>query len=112
LALYKTADVLMIPLRNTLQDIARFPHKIGEYSAAKRPILTTNLGEPNLYFEDGVSAILADEFSQSSYLKKLSAIVTSKKKLDEIGLEGYKIGINNFDYHAQGNALIRFISNL
>ena len=48
---YKGADVLIIPLRNTLQDIARFPHKIGEYTAARRPILSTNLGEIKLYFK-------------------------------------------------------------
>src|SRR5579872_4156744 len=58
--LYRNAKMLFVPLRKTLQDIARFPHKIGEYTAAKRPILSTNVGEVAYYLDDMQSALLAD----------------------------------------------------
>ena len=73
LSLYKRADVLLIPLRDTIQDNARFPHKIGEYTASKRPILSTNSGELKYYFKDGVSALLTEEYSENAYVEKLTA---------------------------------------
>lgn len=111
-SLYKSADILMIPLRNTTQDLARFPHKIGEYTAAKRPILSTNLGEPNVYFKDGVSAILADEYSIESYIEKLTTVLSTNVSLGDIGEAGYKVGLKYFDYHSQAASLKYFIFNL
>lgn len=109
---YKGAQILIIPMRNTIQDIARFPHKIGEYTATKRPILSTNLGELKVYFKDGVSAILADNYSLESYYNKLLTAISLNQTLDKIGLEGYKIGLDNFDYRSQGERLKVFIDNL
>ena len=109
LSMYKGADILLIPLRNTIQDRARFPHKIGEYSASKRPILSTNLGEPKIYFKDSISAILADTYSLKSYLEKLSDLLPSKERLDKIGMEGYHIGLQNFDHASQAALLKKFI---
>jgi glycosyltransferase involved in cell wall biosynthesis len=41
---YKSSEALLLPLRNTIQDMARFPFKICEYLASKRPIITSNVG--------------------------------------------------------------------
>ncbi|MEM6965970.1 MAG: glycosyltransferase, partial [Bacteroidota bacterium] len=38
---YAEASALLIPLRPTLQDEARFPHKLGEYLASGSPVITT-----------------------------------------------------------------------
>jgi glycosyltransferase involved in cell wall biosynthesis len=109
---YKAADLLLIPLRNTVQDIARFPHKVGEYTASKRPILSTNLGELKAYFKDGESALLADEFSLDSYYDKISGLLLCEEKLDNIGMAGNAVGQQNFDYVEQGKALKKFIDQL
>jgi glycosyltransferase involved in cell wall biosynthesis len=112
LSLYKGADVLLIPLRKSIQDTARFPHKIGEYTASGRPIVSTNIGELKIYFKDGVSAILADDYTVSSYVGKLTKILPDKSTLDNIGKAGYTIGVENFDFHNQGVQLQKFILNL
>ncbi len=112
LSLYKGADILMIPMRDTLQDNARFPHKIGEYSASQRPILSSNSGELKIYFKDGISAILANDYSLTSYVKKLVEILPEKANLDDIGRRGYETGIENFDYRSQALKLSKFILNL
>ena len=109
---YQHADVLLIPLRNTDQDKARFPHKIGEYTSVARPLISTNIGELKTYFKDGVSAILAEEYSVDAYYHKLSGILTSKEILDKIGQAGRAVGLANFDYRAQGIQLNQFIDQL
>lgn len=112
LSLYKGADILLIPLRNTIQDNARFPHKIGEYTASKRPILSTNLGELKHYFKDGVSAFLTDEYSEIAFLEKLTAVLATGETLNLIGKEGNIIGFANFNYLQQGIALKQFLLKL
>jgi hypothetical protein len=96
----------------SLQDKARFPHKIGEYTAAKKPILSTNLGELKMYFKDGFSALLADEYSEDAYYNKIADLLLKEKELNQIGMEGYGIGLKNFDYLAQGKILKKFIDQL
>jgi glycosyltransferase involved in cell wall biosynthesis len=112
LSLYKGADILLIPLRDSVQDNARFPHKIGEYTASKRPILSTNTGELKEYFVDGVSALLTNEYSEKAYLEKLTAAIASKAILDDIGDKGNRIGSENFNYLNQGIALKKFLMKL
>ena len=109
---YKTADMLLIPLRKTIQDEARFPHKIGEYTASKRPIVTTNVGEINNYFKDGESAIIVNEYTVEAYVKKIGEYASSKQQLNNMGQKGYEIGLANFDYVAQAKQLQQFISEV
>ncbi|MDB5280395.1 MAG: hypothetical protein JWR61_5350 [Ferruginibacter sp.] len=112
LSLYKGAAALLIPLRDTVQDNARFPHKIGEYTASRRPIVSTNTGELKHYFTDGISALLADEYSLNSYAEKIGETIHSQTTLDEIGLKGNAIGMANFNYLQQGIALKEFLLKL
>ena len=96
--LYRNAKMLFIPLRKTLQDIARFPHKIGEYTAAKRPVVSTNIGEVAYYLDDMRSALLADNFDLDAYCKKLRTVIADDDLLNEIGSNGYRIGFEHFHY--------------
>lgn len=110
LSLYDGADLLMIPLRNSIQDRARFPHKIGEYTASKRPILSTNVGEMRSYFKNGVSAILADDYSVDEYINTLSRYLVSDE-LTAIGLSGYRVGKENFHYANYGDTLRNLLNS-
>lgn len=111
-ALYVGADLLLIPLRKTLQDIARFPHKISEYTASKIAILSTDTGEVGYYFKSGTSAILANEYSVDSYYEAVSGYLRSSEKMKEIGENGYEIGMKNFNYKAYSQQLENFLSNI
>ena len=109
---YKSADLLLIPLRNSIQDTARFPHKIAEYTACSRPILSTKTGEIEQTFLDGSSALLAKEYNIDDYYKKISENINDKEKLSKIGHSGHDIGVQIFDYKSQGVALAKFIRNI
>ncbi|MFT3680269.1 MAG: glycosyltransferase [Ferruginibacter sp.] len=100
IANYKGADLLLIPLRDTIQDTARFPHKISEYTAAGKPLISTNIGELKYYFEDNNSAILANEYTMDAYIQCLEKALKEEGKLKKIGENGYQVGRNNFHYQA------------
>jgi len=107
--MYLMAEMLIVPLRPVMQDIAGFHHKIGEYTAAGKPIISTKLGELECYFQDGFSAILADEYTVDSYVSKLAEVITSSEKLKQIGNEGYKLGNKYLNYISYTAELKQFI---
>jgi glycosyltransferase involved in cell wall biosynthesis len=97
---YKNARALLIPLQDNLQDMARFPFKISEYTAAARPIVTTNYGAVAEYFQDGVNALLAEPQDVDGIAAKLNYILSHPDEADQIGQNGHKLGLQLFNYKA------------
>ena len=97
IAKFKGSLAQLIPLRNTIQECARFPQKICEYLASKRPIVTTNFGEIPHYFIDKQNAIVANEYNIESYTNKLEWIINNQDKLTSISENSYLTGLGYFD---------------
>jgi glycosyltransferase involved in cell wall biosynthesis len=110
--MYKSATALLIPLRPTLQDEARFPHKIGEYLASGNPIITTNIGEVKYYFKDSVNAFVAEEYTTEAFIEKMECVLKDPQKAKQIGLNGKEFGKENFDCMAYGKLLSSFLISL
>jgi glycosyltransferase involved in cell wall biosynthesis len=109
---YKKSIALLIPLRNTIQDKARFPHKISEYTASGSAIISTNIGEITYYFNDGQNALLTDTYSISEYAKKMEYIANNIEEVKKMGTNGYTVGLSNFDEHLYTNSLLTFFLSL
>lgn len=112
IALYKHAFALMIPLRNTIEDIARFPNKICEYTAAHGLIITTANGEMNYYFKNGDNAIVAEECSVPAIAQRLNEIEYGRYDLDKIRDNSYKTGIENFSIDAYREKIYNFLKEI
>jgi glycosyltransferase involved in cell wall biosynthesis len=109
---YQDALALLIPLRTTQQDAARFPHKIGEYIATGRPIITGNVGEINSYFFNRETAFIAEEFTVDAYARLMEGVVGNKSLANVIGEKGRKLGEQRFHYSPYGATLSNFLSAL
>lgn len=110
--LYVNATALLIPLRPTVQDTARFPHKIGEYLASGNPVVTTNVGEIMNYFVDEQTALVADGYNVDTFGKKMEFVINNQEKAKEIGRRGKVLGLEEFDYRTQGHRLKHFIKQM
>lgn len=108
--LYKNANALLIPLRNTSQDIARFPHKIAEYCASGRPIVSTKLGEVANYFNNS-NAFLANNFDVEQYADKLQYILDHPEEAEIVAKNGYKLGKEMFNYKVYSKPILSLIYN-
>lgn len=106
---YKGSLAQLIPLRNTIQDSARFPQKICEYLASKRPIVTTNFGEIPHYFTDNLNAIVANDYDIDTYSHKLEWIINNQDKLTSISENSYLTGLDFFDINCYTTKLKNFI---
>jgi glycosyltransferase involved in cell wall biosynthesis len=110
-SLYKNSLALLIPLRPTLQDIARFPHKLGEYTASKRPIISTQIGEVAVYFKDGENAFLSKDYNILQFSKKMQEVINSPELRENIAERSFKTGEQEFDYFKNGTKLFDFLFN-
>ncbi|OWW27017.1 hypothetical protein B4Q04_04890 [Zobellia sp. OII3] len=110
--LYVNAIALLIPLRPTVQDRARFPHKIGEYLASGNPVITTDIGEVKNYFEHGKTALIANSYNMDAFSKEMKFIIENPIKSKEIGLQGQEMGRREFDYRTLGENMWEFVENI
>ena len=103
--LYVNAAALLIPLRPTKQDAARFPHKISEYAATGNPIITTNYGEVAYYFKDGENALVADSYDISLFAEKMNFVIENLTRAKQIGQKGKELGMQKFSHIKYGPLL-------
>lgn len=109
---YKNSKCLLIPLRDTVQDISRFPHKIGEYCASKRPIITSEIGEIKEYFLDEVNCIYIKDYTPDELCKALKKIDKDKELRDKISVNSYELGMKYFNYKQYINKFSNFLEKI
>ncbi|MBK8505590.1 MAG: glycosyltransferase [Saprospiraceae bacterium] len=107
-----SAAGLLIPLRPTVQDIARFPHKVGEYLASGTPIVTTGYGEIANYLTDHETAYVAASYHVDSFARKIEELILNPEQARKIGLSGRSKAEAEFDYKQHGQALLNFIKKI
>ena len=108
---YVNAAALLIPLRPTIQDIARFPHKISEYTATGNPIISTNYGEVKHYFTDGENALIAKTYDTSQFAEKMKYVAEYPEQAKKIGLNGKELGMKYFNHLQYGPLLKDYIKH-
>jgi hypothetical protein len=103
--LYSNSEGLLIPMRDTDQDRARFPHKISEYCAAARPIITNRAGEISNYFNE-TNAYLSPAYDSREYAACMSRIMADPVTAGLIARKSYQTGLENFNYESWSGLLI------
>jgi glycosyltransferase involved in cell wall biosynthesis len=108
---YKNAKALLIPLRPTFQDIARFPHKTGEYLASGNPVISTNYGEIKNYFSDMKNMLLAETYDVKLFAEKMQFVIDHSEQSKKIGKAGMELASKLFDYRSKAEELDLFLNN-
>jgi len=107
--LYIDSYALLIPIRPNIQDIARFPHKLGEYTASKSIIITTKNGEIPNYFEDMKNALVTEEYNVSLFAAKIEYAIHNYCMLNDLREASYETGLKYFDYKLNGAKIYNFL---
>ncbi len=101
------SDFLVLARPDNVQAEGGFPSKLGEYLATGNPVIITNVGEVNLFLNDGLNAFIAEPNSAEKFANKLLEALLSKKA-DQIGIEGRKLVYKEFNYLHQSKILADF----
>lgn len=107
---YKNTLALLIPLRETEQDRARFPQKIAEYVSTCRPIITNEWGEVKFYFKNRVNAYICNRCDEIEFCETMMEIVNDPNKSDEIGKNAFLFAEEYFNYSNHSEQLKSFIN--
>lgn len=105
------AKVLCLARPNNKQAEGGFPTKLGEYLSTKKPVAITDVGEITNYLEDNVHAFIAEPDSELSFADKLNYILNNYDHAQEIGLKGFELVENIFNYKLQAKELAQFFIN-
>ncbi len=112
LAEYDKAAALLIPLHDDARSRARFPSKVGEYLAAARPVVTTDVGEVSTYLTDGETAFVASALDVGAFAAKISEVLSDPDRAARVGSAGRHVAEMSFDYALYGRPLRAFIDRL
>ncbi len=107
---YKDATALLIPLNFNQRDKARFPHKIGEYCAVGRPIITCDWGEIPVYFRNNENAIILRNNDAKELRNALELIENNPELREKLGQGTLKLAREHFDYKLYGAGILNFIN--
>ena len=107
-SLYASAQALLLPLFQTIQDEARFPHKFGEYLASGSVVITNPVGEIKNYLSHHENVIFASNNEPVEMAYWIDWVLDNELESKVIGLKGKEIAKTFFDYRAYGTLLSNF----
>jgi len=102
--LFTNSEALIIPMRNNDQDKARFPHKIAEYCAAGRPVITNKVGEINNYFNE-FNSYLCSEYDTTEYSDAMERIISDPVHARDVAENSYQTGLKHFNYRSYSKSI-------
>jgi len=91
-------------MRNNDQDKARFPHKIAEYCAAGRPVITNKVGEINNYFNE-FNSYLCSEYDTTEYSDAMERIISDPVHARDVAENSYQTGLKHFNYRSYSKSI-------
>lgn len=112
LILQHFASMSIIYKSDNLQTRNCFPTKLGEMLICGIPVITTTVGDSNMYLENGKSALIIEPDDEDTLVDYMNKILVDKELAAKIGMEGRRVAEKYFNPIYQGKRLANFFSNL
>ena len=106
------AAMTIIYKSDNLQTRNCFPTKLGEMLVSGVPVITTSVGDANLYLEHGKSAFIIEPDDEKSLVEYIRYILDNPIEAQAIGLAGKQVALTSFDPIFQGKRLSSFYNKL
>lgn len=102
--------ILAITRPSLTQTMAGFPTKLGEYFATGRPVLTTNFGDIEKYFKNGIDLVMADSGNPDSIAGKIQWMIENRAVMEQISKQGVMKAKELLDYNSSVKRMIQFVN--
>ena len=97
---------------DNLQTRNCFPTKLGEMLISGIPVITTTVGDANLYLENGKNAFIIEPDDENSLVNYIKLLLDKPSLAKQIGEAGRSTAIKYFSPLYQGKRLSDFFNNL
>ena len=102
------ASLVIINKYNTQQNNYCFSTKLGEYLAASKPVIITNVGEAMNWLTNAESAYIVEPENTEALAEAIIHVFNNPEEARLIGLVGQEVCRNCFDYHNWSKPLVNF----
>lgn len=109
-SLYNDCLLAIVNKPNNLQNNHNFPTKLTELLPRKIPVIVSNTGELNYYFENKVNAIVVEADSINEISEGILQIATDKNLANKISSNGLILSQNKFFYRNYSKLLSVFFN--
>jgi len=97
-------DILLLPLSDIVYNRGRWPHKIGDYLAAARPMVVNDVGDiPELIRGKQAGYITAP--NPKDFAEKTLKLIRERDSWERLGKNGRRIAETALDWERIGNTL-------
>ena len=111
-ALQRHASMTIIYKSDNLQTRNCFPTKLGEMLISGVPVITTTVGDANLYLENGKSAYIFEPDDEDTLVKYIKYILDNPIEAQKVGSAGKSVAEKYFNPIYQGERLSDFYNAL
>lgn len=105
-------SVLVNPRKYSVLSESGFPTKLGEYFATGLPVVTTNVGVINYFFENESCLFKVDSDSPVLLGQKIIDVFNNYTSAKKVGFNGYKWAENHLDYNLNARKLLNFLKKI
>ena len=105
----KNATIVALARPDSLQAQCGFPTKLGEYLLSENPVVVTKVGDIPLFLKDGETALLAKERNPEEFASKMIWALNHPEKASQIGKEGAKVALKEFNYKTEAKKIVDVI---
>lgn len=106
------AKMVIINKKHTQQNNYCFSTKLGEYLAASKPLVITNVGEATKWLENGKSAYIVEAEDTTALANAIVKVFTHPDESKRIGIAGQEVCRQSFDYRNWSTPLVEFMNQL
>ena len=96
----------------TQQNQFCFSTKLGEYLAASKPLIITNVGEATNWLTDKESAYIIESENKDALAQAIIRVFCHPEEAKQIGLAGQEVCRKNFNYKVWSQPLVNFMFQL
>lgn len=107
--LLNECSVLVNPRKYSLLSESGFPTKLGEYFTTGLPVITTNVGVINYFFENESCLFKVDSDSPKLLGQKIIEVFNNYTLAKQVGINGYNWAEKNLEYNLNARKLLNFL---
>jgi glycosyltransferase involved in cell wall biosynthesis len=103
------ADVFLLPRRGGLYSEAAFPNRVPEFLASGGLLVTARVGDLPRYIRHGQTGFLCPDGDVDAFASALCWVADHRHEAADIGANGRRTGLGQFDYRVHGERLLKFV---
>lgn len=104
------ADVLLLPMADTLVERARFPIRLGDYLSAEKAIVASDVGEVGRILREHDCALLAKD--PSDFTRRLADLLDDPDRRRRLGLLARRVAQNHFRWEQIAGQMLKLYNSL